>query len=144
MEEIDLCWRLQNQGYKITYCGQSEVYHVGGGTLPKSNPRKTFLNFRNGLALVYKNLPEPGFYRIFLTRLLLDWIAAGKFFTDGQPADARAVLQAHLAVWRNRNYWQSQRRSFAPAQKTRLTGWYNGSIVWAYFIRQKKTYRELF
>lgn len=143
MEEIDMCWRLQNRGYKIIYCGQSEVYHVGGGTLPKSNARKTFLNFRNGLALLYKNLPVAGFYQTILMRLLLDWVAAFKFLTDGQPADARAVLQAHRAVWQNRRYWLQKRREWAPKKKTRLAGWYNSSIVWAFFIRHKKTYPEL-
>lgn len=143
MEEIDICWRLQQMGYKIMYCGQSEVYHVGGGTLSKSNPRKTFLNFRNGLALIYKNLPEKNFWSIFLTRLVLDWVAAFKFFIDGQAADARAVLQAHRAIWRNRAYWKKKRRSLILKRKTNLMGWYNGSIVWAFFIRQKKTYRDL-
>lgn len=143
MEEIDLCWRLQNQGYKIRYCGQSTVYHVGGGTLPAGNPRKTFLNFRNGLVLLYKNLPAAGFYRILLTRLFLDWLAAGRFLVAGQTAEARAVVRAHAAVWRNRKYWHRQRRAWAPTHETRLTGWYPGSIVWDFFIRRKKTYREL-
>jgi GT2 family glycosyltransferase len=143
MEEIDICWRLQNYGYKIYYCGQSEVFHVGGGTLPKSNPRKTFLNFRNGLALLIKNLPVAGFYRTMLMRLILDWIAALKFLLTGQQADARAVLQAHGAVWQHRRYWWQKRQQWAPKKKTRLAGWYNGSIVWAFFIRRVKKYTDL-
>ncbi len=144
MEEIDLCWRFQNQGYKVMYCGQSEVYHVGGGTLPKSNPHKTFLNFRNGLALVYKNIPEQHFYTVFFTRLVLDWVAAAKFLVDGQLADSLAVFKAHGAIWQNRNYWKQKRKEQAPLLKTNLMGWYAGSIVCEYFIRGKKKYQDLF
>ncbi len=143
MEEIDICWRLQNQGYKIMYCGHSTVYHVGGGTLPKANPHKTFLNFRNGLALLLKNLPESSLYATILLRLLLDWIAALKFLLDGQSADAHAVVKAHKAVWQQHRYWLHKRREWAPKKKTRLAGWYNGSIVWAFFIRRQKKYSDL-
>ena len=143
MEEIDLCWRLQNLGYQVMYCGQSEVYHVGGGTLPKSNPHKTFLNFRNGLALLYKNNPKEGFYPIFITRLILDWVAAFKFLLDGKPSDCLAVWKAHWTLWRNRKYWLQKRLKHAPTTKSKLKGWFNGSIVWEHFIRRKKTYLEL-
>ncbi|MDQ3290267.1 MAG: glycosyltransferase family 2 protein [Bacteroidota bacterium] len=143
MEEIDLCWRFQNKGYKVMYCGQSEVYHVGGGTLPSSNPRKTFLNFRNGLALLYKNFPTNGFYFILFTRLILDWVASFKFLLSGQPADSLAVLKAHWAVWQNRSYWQEKRKEQTKQSDTHLQGWFKGSIVWSYFILGKKTYRNL-
>ncbi|QMU31551.1 glycosyltransferase family 2 protein [Adhaeribacter radiodurans] len=143
MEEIDLCWRLQKSGYQILYCGQSEVYHVGGGTLPASNPRKTYLNFRNGLALLYKNLPAQNFYFTLFNRLLLDWIASLKFLISGQPADGWAVIKAHYAVWQNRSYWQLKRKEQLTQKPSHLTGWFKGSIVWEYFIRRKKTYREL-
>ncbi|PSR57148.1 dTDP-Rha--alpha-D-GlcNAc-pyrophosphate polyprenol alpha-3-L-rhamnosyltransferase [Adhaeribacter arboris] len=143
MEEIDLCWRFQNKGYKVMYCGQSEVYHVGGGTLPASNPRKTFLNFRNGLALLYKNFPARGFYSTLFTRLVLDWIAALKFLLSGHPADSWAVLKAHRAVWQNRSYWRQKRAEQFGLDLPNLSGWFNGSIVWEYFIRRKKSYREL-
>ncbi len=143
MEEIDLCWRLQNQGYQIWYCGQSEVFHVGGGTLPASNPRKTFLNFRNGLALLYKNFSGKNFFTTLFTRLVLDWIAAIKFISDGQPADGLAVFKAHRAIWQNRKYWQQKRAEQMLVQKSALIGLYAGSIVWDYFIRQKRSYRDL-
>jgi len=143
MEEIDLCWRLQNAGYKIMYCGHSEVYHVGGGTLPASNPRKTYLNFRNGLALLYKNLPAQHFYFTLFNRLLLDWIASIKFLISGQPADSWAVLKAHYAVWQNRSYWQQKRKEQLTPEESHLAGWFKGSIVWEFFIRRKKTYRAL-
>jgi len=143
MEEIDLCWRLQNHGYQIWYCGQSEIYHVGGGTLPTSNPRKTFLNFRNGLALLYKNFSGKNFYLILFTRILLDWMAAIKFLVGGQPADGAAVLRAHVAIWRNRSYWQKKRSEQKLVKKANPRGLYSGSIVFDYFIGQKRNFREL-
>jgi GT2 family glycosyltransferase len=143
MEEIDLCWRLQLLGYKIMYHGQSEIYHVGGGTLPKTNPRKTYLNFRNGLALLYKNVAPQKRRQILATRVVLDWIAALKFLTDGQPKDAAAVFRAHCHVWQHRKYWQSRRHL---AQNTSLINQkliLRKSIVWEYFIKRRKTYAEL-
>jgi GT2 family glycosyltransferase len=96
MEEIDLCWRMQLVGGKVWYCPASKVYHVGGGTLHKSNPRKTYLNFRNNLLMLYKNLPENEFKKVFIFRLVFDFLAAIKFFlsTGGIP-EMKAVLRAH-------------------------------------------------
>ena len=144
MEEIDLCWRLKNAGKKIYYCGHSEVYHVGGGTLHKSNPRKTFLNFRNGLALLYKNLAGPDLYSTLFIRILLDWISALKFFADGQTGNAKAIFKAHGEVYKNRKYWKARRNS-EPAKIPlhQLSGVYNGSVVWAYFIKGIKSYQDL-
>jgi GT2 family glycosyltransferase len=145
MEEIDLCWRMQNAGNKIYYCGQSEVYHVGGGTLHKSNPRKTFLNFRNGLALLLKNLPEESLVYTVSVRVLLDWISAVKFLVSGQTGNAKAIMKAHKEVLGKRKYWKQKRLS-QPQRKelTTLTGVYNGSIVWQYFAKGRKTFKELF
>ena len=96
MEEIDLCWRLQLAGHSIYYCPDSTVYHVGGGTLPKSNVHKTYLNFRNNRIMLYKNLSDKEFSDISAIRLLLDWIAAIKFmFTSGGIKEMNAVFQAH-------------------------------------------------
>jgi GT2 family glycosyltransferase len=142
MEEIDLCWRLQHQGYQVMYCGQSEVYHVGGGTLPKTNSRKTFLNFRNGFAMLYKNVPPEAFYKVIPVRILLDWVAALKFMTDGDFKSALAVLKAHADCWHHRKYWQAQRRR-QPAIPQELKGIYPHSVVWDYFIKRKKYYRDL-
>jgi GT2 family glycosyltransferase len=142
MEEIDLCWRLQLLGYQVMYCGQSEIYHVGGGTLPKSNARKTFLNFRNGFAMLYKNIAPAQFYKVIPLRLLLDWVAAFKFMTDGDLKSAAAVFKAHWDCWRHRQYWRAQRRR-QPAYQPPLKGMYAGSVVWDYFIKGKKHYREL-
>jgi GT2 family glycosyltransferase len=95
MEEIDLCWRLKNMGYKVMYCAESEVYHVGGGTLDKENPFKTYLNFRNNLLLLKKNLP---FGRSFFTislRFWLDLLAIARFMNEGKRKDAWAISRAH-------------------------------------------------
>lgn len=97
MEEIDLCWRIRNTGKKILYCAESKVFHVGGGTLPKSNPHKTYLNFRNNLLMVYKNASESDYQSILKTRIFLDILAAFKFLFSGNFKDYKAVLKA----WRD-------------------------------------------
>jgi hypothetical protein len=124
------------------YCGQSEVYHVGGGTLPKTNSRKTFLNFRNGFAMLYKNISPAHFYRVIPVRILLDWVAAFKFMSGGDFPSAAAVFKAHADCWRHRKYWQAQRRR-QPALDQEIKGIYPGSVVWDYFIGGKKKYRDL-
>ena len=101
MEEIDLCWRLKKMGYKIGYCPSSLVYHVGGGTLNTSNPHKTYLNFRNNLLMMQKNLPvAAGIWIIFL-RFWFDFAALLKFLIDGKPKDAWAVSRAHQYFFKN-------------------------------------------
>jgi GT2 family glycosyltransferase len=142
MEEIDLCWRLHHLGYQVMYCGQSEVYHVGGGTLPKTNAHKTFLNFRNGFAMLYKNVPPDAFYKVLPLRILLDWVAAIKFLADGDYKSAAAVFKAHANCWRHRKYWQAQRQR-QPALHQKLKGIYQQSVVWAYFVGKKKHFKEL-
>ncbi len=106
MEEIDLCWRLKNNGYKIMVQPASVVYHVGGGTLPKNSPRKTYLNFRNNFYLLYKNLPRKNFYKVFIVRLLWDGVAGMKFLAEGHWRDSFAVVKAHFNFYKNikRNY----------------------------------------
>jgi len=84
MEEIDLCWRLKLSGYKIMAIPKSIVYHVGGGTLPKNSSRKTYLNFRNNFALLFKNLPKNRLWKVFIARLVLDGVAAIRFLTEGK------------------------------------------------------------
>jgi GT2 family glycosyltransferase len=101
MEEIDLCWRLNQKGYKIYYQGKSKVFHVGGGTLSTSNPKKTHLNFRNGLSLLVKNLPTRELLWKLPIRLTLDWFAALLFLASNKASDAKAVLTAHAAFFKN-------------------------------------------
>lgn len=99
MEEIDLCWRIKAKGFSIKYIPQSTVLHLGGGTLHKSNPRKTFLNFRNGLAMIYKNLPQKNRFWIILQRLIFDGLIGVRFLLKGQLADLWAVIKAHFAFY---------------------------------------------
>ena len=141
MEEIDFCWRCWNAGYAVWYEGGSTVYHVGGGTLPKSNPRKTYLNFRNGLALVYRNAPAAELRRVLPTRLALDWVAAARLLAQGSWAEARAIGRAHRDFFRQRKRWQQQRRENPPhLHVAERPGVYAGSLVWAYFVRGKRTF----
>ncbi|MCC9137778.1 glycosyltransferase family 2 protein [Pontibacter silvestris] len=144
MEEIDFCWRAKNAGYKVMYNGHSQVYHVGGGTLHKSNPRKTYLNFRNGLALLYKNLPAHELISTVLIRVLLDWVAALRMVVAGQTKDAQAVLEAHADLLRNNGYWRKRRKEQKQKGKfPDLRGVFKGSIVWEYFVKQKRKVQAL-
>lgn len=140
MEEIDLCWRIKNNGYRIVYCGDSEVYHVGGGTLPKSNPRKTFLNFRNGLGLLVKNLPLKYLLPILLVRMILDGIASIQFFLVGYPRDAFAVFRAHLAFYGKSIIWLSRRNKIKSKLPPEML---KRSIVWEHFVLKKDTYDQI-
>lgn len=141
-EEIDLCWRLQLAGHLIYVQPSSVVYHVGGGTLPKGNSRKTFLNFRNNLIMMYKNLPMPAAFFTIWLRLLLDAIAAWKALLSGDGGSFIAIVRAHryFAGW----ILSHRKKSVFPASKHRLLlGRYNGSVVWAYFIKKKKRFSEI-
>ena len=96
MEEIDLCWRIHNAGYKIMVAPAAVVYHLGGGTLKQNSPRKTYLNFRNNLLMLYKNSPVKGFTGVIIKKMILDGIAAFKFLFSTGPSHFMAVLKAHL------------------------------------------------
>lgn len=140
MEEIDLCWRLQNHSYKIMAIPASRVFHIGGGTLPKSSPFKTFLNFRNSLWLLTKNMPTRYYYPLLPIRLGLDFAAALFFMAKGKMADARAVFKAHWAFLKF--YWPMRRK--AKNLPNRLpTGIFKGSIAFRHFILGDKTFSEL-
>lgn len=144
MEEIDLCWRLQNAGRQVWYHGGCTVFHVGGGTLHKSNPRKTYLNFHNGLALVYKNTHAAELAWVLPARLLLDWMAAARLLLQGQTADCRAVLRAHWQFLRRLGYWRQRRRQQPRKLRSReRAGVYLGSLVWAYFGCSQRRFSEL-
>lgn len=131
MEEIDLCWRMKNNGHKIMYSSGSTVYHVGGGTLHKSNPRKTFLNYRNGLAMLYKNTPADKLFSTILLRLILDGISGIKLLVDGSFADFLAVIKAHFAFYAM--IPKLERKS--PRNVSKI---YQKSIVWEYFVKKQK------
>jgi GT2 family glycosyltransferase len=145
MEEIDFCWRAQNAGHEVWYAGgASVVHHVGGGTLAKSNPRKTYLNFRNGLALLYKNAAPSELVGALTLRLLLDWVAGLRFVLARNWPEARAVGRAHLHFFQKFSYWRERRRLAQPhLAVSQRAGTYAGSLVWAYFIGSKKHFNEL-
>jgi GT2 family glycosyltransferase len=141
-EEIDLCWRMQLAGYKVYCCPESVVYHVGGGTLPKGNERKVFLNFRNNLIMMAKCLPFDQWIWKIPLRFLLDSISAWKSLFNGEAIYFWAILEAHLAFFK----WLmiSRKKSLFPPKKGGpLSGWYTGSVVWQYFVRGKKTFTEI-
>lgn len=142
MEEIDLCWRLQQSGQQVYVCPQSVVYHVGGGTLPQGNSLKTFLNFRNNLIMLYKNLSWSQRLYVFPVRYALDTVTALKGLIAGQTGYFRAICRSHWAftAW----VFTKQKQSVFPKQKTnKVNGLYKGSIVWAYFIKKKKLFTEI-
>ncbi|MCB2380517.1 glycosyltransferase family 2 protein [Hymenobacter sp. BT635] len=144
MEEIDLCWRLWNVGQEVWYHGGSTVFHVGGGTLHKSNPRKTYLNFRNGLALVYKNVADSELPGVISTRLLLDWVAALRFVLQGNLGDFKAILRAHRDFFSKLAYWKQKRQENPQRLLTaRRPGVYQGSLVWAYFGKGIRNFAQL-
>ena len=140
MEEIDFCWRLKNEGYKVMYCPDSKVFHVGGGTLPKNNSKKTYLNFRNNFYLLYKNLPSDKLFKVFIIRLLLDFVAGIKFLTEGGYKDLFAVVKAHFSFYFSIKKNFKKRKSISQKNVTEM---YNGNIVWEHYIRKKKIFSEL-
>lgn len=142
MEEIDLCWRIQNMGYKILYCPDSEIFHVGGGTLNSASPHKTYLNFRNNLIIMQKNMPTGMFYRVLVLRLFLDFFALLKFAAGGEFKLTAAVSRAHRHFFSQfRTTSKKRKQSVIPVGQ--LSGWYNKSIVVSYFIRRVRTFSRL-
>lgn len=143
-EEIDLCWRLRSRGYRIVCVPQSVVYHVGGGTLPKENPRKTFLNFRNNLLLLYKNLPERRLRRVLFIRFWLDALASLVFLLKGES-------RSFLAVWQGRRAFRRMKADFAADRAANLAATIvdpipeqlPSSLLAAYYLKRKKTFLQL-
>lgn len=143
MEEIDLCWRLQRAGFKIFYTGSSTVYHLGGGTLSVSNPRKTYLNFRNGLSLIWKNMPAGELAYKFPVRIVLDWIASLKFTLSGAGEAGKAVMKAHFHFFGNWNRERRRRNSTDRFPFRRLSTQYGRSVVWQFFVAGKRKFSDL-
>jgi GT2 family glycosyltransferase len=142
MEEIDLCWRLQNKGKKIIFNPSSTVYHVGGGTLTYDNPKKTYLNFRNSLFMLHKNDSRNLFF-IISCRLLIDGIAGIRFLLKGQIKHFASVVKAHLHYYLHLKNVNDFRRTSTRIQIRSLNGFVNKLIFWKYFIQQKKTFTEI-
>jgi len=141
-EEIDLCWRLQLAGYKVFCCPSSTVYHVGGGTLPKGNSLKTFLNFRNNHIMLYKNLPLSQKWWKTLYRILLDIVSATKSLLNGDGGYFLAILRAHIAFFKWVLFYQ-KKSTFAPSKTGKLYGVYQHNLVWQHFIKKKRYFREI-
>ncbi|MEQ9262836.1 MAG: glycosyltransferase family 2 protein [Owenweeksia sp.] len=144
MEEIDLCWRMHLNDYKVACEPASVIYHLGGATLNKISPQKTYLNFRNSLIILYLNLPAwQGFTRI-MQRLVLDGIAGVKFITEGKPRHCWAVLRAHFAFYRRFNRMARARVNRPSRSIHDLPGVYSGSIVKAFYVSKKRRFSDLF
>jgi GT2 family glycosyltransferase len=138
MEEIDLCWRMQNTGYDIWVEPLSKVYHVGGGTLQADNPRKTFYNFQNNLLMILKNNSFYKAYFIIIIRLLLDGLAGVKFIMDGKFAHTLAIVKAHFSFYKLQfQYWGKK------SEVKKLTTIYQKSIIWQFYIKGKKKFSDL-
>ena len=144
MEEIDLCWRLKSRGKELMYIPQSRVYHVGGATLNKDNPRKTFLNFRNNLLMLNKNLPEAELASVMCIRGWLDLLAACVFFLKGERGNARAVFQARKEFKQLRASYQQQRKeNLEKSVVTSIPERSPFSILWKFHIGRKKRFSQL-
>lgn len=144
-EEIDLCWRLQQAGGRIFCFPESHVYHLGGGTLSASNPRKTFLNFRNNLTMLWKNLPQRELRKVMRIRFFLDHIAALKtLLLDGNLKEAQAILAGRRAFKAWRNDFIIERRHIESKENQGVRDMRKSySVLWKYYVEKRHTYKEL-
>jgi GT2 family glycosyltransferase len=138
MEEIDLCWRIQRSNLKVYYCGLSTVYHLGAATLSYNNPRKTFLNFRNNMWMLFKNFGPADIILKMPLRFLLDWVAALAFLIKGQPQNTIAVISAQVAVVTSANSTLRKRRMLRKMSGYSAKCLYKGVILFDYYIRKRK------
>jgi len=144
MEEIDLCWRLKNRGYRIVYTAESTVYHVGGGTLSYENPQKLYLNFRNNLWLIYKNLPGNHLFPILFLRMVLDGVAAFKLLAELNFRGFWSVLKAHANFYFSLPSLQQKRRLAGKYGRVQHpSGKLPKSIVFQFYIRKLKRFDEI-
>jgi hypothetical protein len=144
MEEIDLCWRFHNAGYRVVSTPCSVVYHVGGGTLPYSSPFKTFLNFRNNLYLLYKNLPENQLYKILFFRRILDGLALIRFMLKGRVRSAISIAKAHLDYYSSLGKLREKRKQTGKKGEMQNDNLImNKCIVFEFYIKGCKTFSSL-
>lgn len=144
MEEIDLCWRLRTMGKSIVCISDSTAYHLGGATLNQGNPRKTFLNFRNNLLMLYKNLPERELKNVMRVRAFLDYLAAFQFLLKGDRGNFVAVFKARRAFAKMRPDFDKDRRHIQQLRKNeRVPERVEFSLLWQYYVKGKKTFRAL-
>ncbi len=138
-EEIDLCWRTQNKGFDIKYVSTSTVYHVGGATLENINPRKTYLNFRNSLLTLLKNVPTRTVALVIFSRLILDGIAGVKFLFELKPLHTWAIVKAHFSFYKNFFKFLKKRKQLDKKKNYFL----HTSVIWQYFALGRKKFEEL-
>jgi GT2 family glycosyltransferase len=136
MEEIDLCWRIRRAGWSIECVAESEVYHIGGGSLPAGNPRKTYLNFRNNLLMLYRNQPTSQWLLTLMVRPILDAAAAMRALLTGQPAEAWAIIRAYAAAHRMKSLIEDPDLPYVSLP-------YPRSVVLDYFVRGRKHFSDL-
>ena len=143
-EEIDLCWRLRLMGRKIFCIPDSAVYHIGGGTLPKNNPMKTYLNFRNNLTMLYKNLSDGELHHVMRVRAVLDYVAALQALLSGRMGDFKAILRGRRAFKQWLPDYREVRRSVQSMRKVdSVTGIYRRSILWQYYAKGHKKFSQI-
>lgn len=144
MEEIDLCWRMKNRGFKIAVCPQSIVFHLGGGSLSYGSPQKIYLNFRNNLFLLYKNLPKGKLFATLFFRMVLDGVAAIQFLVTGQLKASSKVLGAHRDFYKSLGKLRKKRKELLSNSATfNHPEIYKGSIIFDFFISQKRKFSSL-
>jgi GT2 family glycosyltransferase len=144
MEEIDLCWRFNIAGYRLCCIPESVVYHVGGGTLPYNSPFKTYLNFRNNLFLLYKNLPDKGLHSIMFIRKLLDGVAAIRFLVSGKFKNTAMVWRAHMDYYKSIKTLKMKREIVKKLKSGKSKNLImNKSIVFEFYVKGIKTFRRL-
>ena len=144
-EEIDLCWRLRLMGRKIACLPDSVVFHLGGGTLPKGNPRKTFLNFRNNLTMLYKCLPDKELRRVMRLRWWLDYLAAWQTLVfGGNWADFKAIFKARRAFKQRLPLFEEERKRIQQSRvESTPSKQKNFSLLWQYYIKGKRRFSQL-
>ena len=144
MEEIDLCWRFKSRGYRICCIPQSVVYHIGGGTLHVESPRKTYLNFRNNLLMLYKNLPNNQLKYVMTMRLFFDYLAAFQLFISGKPKNALSAVKARADFYKIQSEFEEKRNeNLLYSTKEIHTEIYQSSIVVDYYLKAKKLFSKI-
>jgi GT2 family glycosyltransferase len=144
MEEIDLCWRFHKAGYRVSYNPESVVYHVGGGSLPYSSPFKTYLNYRNSLFLLYKNLPDNKLHSTIFLRKLLDGLSAIIFLFKGDLSSVKSIWKAHADYYKNMHELKKKRGIVKKLEISHSPEMIlNKSIVFEFYIKGHKTYKSL-
>ena len=146
MEEIDLCWRFKNSGYKVVAIPSAEVYHVGGGSLPQGNPQKSFLNFRNNLIMLLKNLPTKKALVLIPTRLVLDGLAGiHALIIKRNIWEVLAIMRAHWSFVIGLPRWFRKRKEVSRfrTEQANSTGFHKESIIWNFLVQHKKRFSDL-